>query len=106
VCERCNQQSATNTCDECQTSLCAECCSVIHSLGVYKKHVVRKKATSVVDPLNLNNCPVHKKVIEFYREEAPTDESQDDSNLAEINYACVECERDHSFKAITNLLDT
>jgi len=49
---------------------------------------------------------MHKKVIEYYKEDLPNDESQDDSNLAEINYACVECSRDHHFKPITNLLDT
>lgn len=65
MCDRCDREFATRHCETCRTSLCTQCCEVIHSRGVYRLHNLVEMA-EVSHSLELDFCQEHNLPYEYH----------------------------------------
>lgn len=93
-CDRCSSKSALLHCSSCQTFLCKDCSSAIHSLGVYRRHtlVPIDKGRSLLE----ERCAVHshRKISHFC-----TDDWES------ICVDCMERHESHSVMPLDSLLE-
>jgi len=93
-CDRCSSKPALLHCSSCQTFLCKDCCSTIHSLGVYRKHtlVPIDKGKSLLE----EHCFMHshRKISHF---------CTDDWESMCVD--CIQVHESHSVMPLDSLLD-
>lgn len=65
-CDRCEEKNSNISCHNCKASLCIDCSSLMHTKGVFSKHVLSNCSQLMNNVDNLEICLVHKLPLKYF----------------------------------------